>query len=188
MADNSFVVIESPKKKKNKGVIVAVILLLLALLTVILLTQFKITKIKMSGNEHYTQKELEEILKKKDYVDNTVLYVLKCKLVPPKGIPFVESMDIEYKNRNTIEITIYEKAMAGCIENMGEYMYFDKDGIVLESSPKRFDDVPLVKGLSFESAVLNEKLPFKIRIAPTIATLAYTKALTNLVNGFVSDE
>jgi cell division protein FtsQ len=125
------------------------------------MTQFKIKKIEVSGVEHYTEQEMVQELKKHGYINNSLLYSLKCKIRPPENIPFVESMDVELAGQHTVAVTIYEKTMAGCIENMGEYMYFDKDGIVLESSSKKFDDVPLINGLQFDSVVLNEKLPFE---------------------------
>lgn len=161
MDKNDFVVIESKSKKKNKGVIVAFVLLILAGLILVVFTQFKITRIEVTGNEHYTKQEMQTELKKAGYVNNSLIYTLKCKLRSPENIPFVESLDVDYINPHTVAVTIYEKTMAGCIENMGEYMYFDKDGIVLESSSKKFEDVPLVKGLEFNSVVLNEKLPFE---------------------------
>ena len=161
MERNEFVVIESSRRKSKKGMITAIVMLLLALFLILLLTQFKITSIDMTGNEHYTKEEMETELKKAGYINNSILYMLKCKFHPPKGIPFVESLDVDYVSRHKIAVTIYEKTMAGCIENMGEYMYFDRDGIVLESSTKRFEDVPLIKGLEFDSVVINEKLPFE---------------------------
>lgn len=161
MERNDFVVIESSKRKKKTGYIVAVVMLVIAILLGVLLTQFKINHIEFSGNEHYTDEEMLLELKKAGYIDNSILYMLKCKLRPPKDIPFVESLDVDFVDRHAIAVSIYEKTMAGCIENMEEYMYFDKDGIVLESSTKRFDDVPLINGLEFDSVVVNEKLPFK---------------------------
>lgn len=161
MDRNKFQVIESNPKHRNRGLIVLGIFLLLAIAVGLLITQFRITKINVSGNQHYTEGEMIAELKKEGYVDNTILYMLKCKVKNPRDIPFVETMDVEYVDRNTISVTIYEKTMAGCIENMGAYIYFDKDGIVLESSEKRFDDVPLVNGLEFDSVVINEKLPFE---------------------------
>ncbi len=161
MNRNEFVVIESNRKRQKKGTIVAIILLILAMGVIVLVTQFQIKKIKVSGNEHYTESEMVNELKKRDYINNSILYMIKCKLRPPEGIPFVEDMDVDYVNNHEIKVTIYEKTMAGCIENMGDYMYFDKDGIVLESSTKKFEDVPLITGLRFDSVVLNEKLPFE---------------------------
>jgi cell division protein FtsQ len=48
--------------------------------------------------------------------------------------------------------------IAGCVEFMGEYMYFDKDGIVVEGSAKRLKDVPVIKGLEFSKLILSEKI------------------------------
>ena len=45
---------------------------------------------------------------------------------------------------------MYEKSVAGCIEYMESYIYFDKDGIVLETSKDRFDGVPYIKGLTVQ--------------------------------------
>ena len=161
MDKNDFVVIESAPKKRNKGLIAAVILLLVAAGILLVFTQFKITKIEITGNEHYSKQEMQKELKKSGYINNSLLYTLKCKVRSPENIPFVESLDVDYVDRHTVAVTIYEKTMAGCIENMEAYMYFDKDGIVLESSSKKFSDVPLIKGLEFDSVVLNEQLPFK---------------------------
>ena len=36
--------------------------------------------------------------------------------------------------KNTVTVQVYEKSVAGCIEYMENYVYFDKDGIVLETS------------------------------------------------------
>ena len=40
----------------------------------------------------------------------------------------------------------------------GDYLYFDKDGIIVESTSKRIAGIPLVKGLKYHKIVLNEKL------------------------------
>lgn len=41
---------------------------------------------------------------------------------------------------------------------MGQYLYFDKDGYVTESSREQLPGVPLVKGLEFDRILLYEKL------------------------------
>lgn len=55
-------------------------------------------------------------------------------------------------------ITVYEKAVIGYIRYMGCNMYFDKDGIVVESSTETFEKVPEIIGLKFNSIVLDSKL------------------------------
>ena len=59
---------------------------------------------------------------------------------------------------NKIAIVLYEKAIAVCTEFMGEYVYFDKDGIVLETSTKRLEDIPCVYGITFTSFTLHEQM------------------------------
>ena len=49
--------------------------------------------------------------------------------------------------------------MAGCIEYMNNYVYFDRDGIVLESSDDRKTGVPCIDGLEIMNWTLNEELP-----------------------------
>ena len=41
---------------------------------------------------------------------------------------------------------------------MGCNMYFDKDGIVVESSTDLYENVPQIDGLKFDSIVINTKL------------------------------
>lgn len=161
MPERNFTVIESAPGKKKKGVAVLVVLLVIAAALVVLFTQFKIRKITFTGNKHFSDREMYAELQKHGFVDNTVIFFLRYKIDPPKDVPFVEDMDCQITGRNSLKVDIYEKTMAGCIENMGDYMYFDRNGIVLESSSEKFDDVPLITGLKFDSAVINEKLPFK---------------------------
>ena len=40
-------------------------------------------------------------------------------------------------------------------------MYFDKDGIVVESSDQVMDGVPMIKGLSFDSLTMHQALTVK---------------------------
>ncbi len=67
-------------------------------------------------------------------------------------------MSFELVDRNSVSIRVYDKKIIGCIEFMGDYLYFDKDGIIVESTANRIDEIPLVKGLKYDKIVLNEKL------------------------------
>lgn len=97
----------------------------------------------------------------KGYVNNTVAYFLLSKIKQPELLPFIESYDVEINGPNTVTIHINEKKRAGCLLYNGKYVYFDKNGYALESSQKKFDDVPLVTGLKFEKLVMQEKIPVK---------------------------
>ena len=54
---------------------------------------------------------------------------------------------------------MYEKALAGYVAYLGRYVYFDKDGIVVETSTEKTDGIPQVTGLQFDHVILHEPLP-----------------------------
>jgi cell division protein FtsQ len=125
---------------------------------VLFLFTFHIKSASVVGNSRYTQEQIKEIIMKTKPDSNSIYLYLKYKYFVKPKIPFVEKVDVDMVNRHSVRITVYEKKLAGCVEFMGEYLYFDKDGIVVESSSKMLEDVPLIKGLKFSEIVLNEKL------------------------------
>ena len=62
----------------------------------------------------------------------------------------------------TIETRIGEKSIIGYVYYYGSYMYFDKDGTVVESSYELLDGIPEIKGLTYNHIVLNEKLDVNV--------------------------
>jgi cell division protein FtsQ len=71
----------------------------------------------------------------------------------------VEKMSVDCVSPDTVKIIVYEKSVAGYVEYLGKYMYFDKDGIVVESAEEPTEGIPQVTGLNFDYVVLYEKLP-----------------------------
>jgi len=72
---------------------------------------------------------------------------------------FIQSIEVTVQSADTIRIQVYEKALAGYIEYLGQYMYFDKDGIVVEVSGQITEGVPQITGLDFNSVILHSPLP-----------------------------
>lgn len=148
-------------KPKRNGIVAGVVLFVITILLIVLFTCFKINEIEVTGNKHYSENQVKDFVMSEGYIDNTVLLMLKNKIHPIENIPFVAKLDIEYVNAHKITVTIYEKAMAGCIEYMNEYIYFDQDGYVLEISSTKLEDAPCITGMSFGSMELYEKLPIE---------------------------
>ena len=117
--------------------------------------------IKISGNSHYTDKEVEQAVKKNGYIDNSVAYLIKSRIFQPKLLPFIESFQVELEKPDIIRIHVKERKRAGCLAYNGKYVYFDKNGYALESYEKKYGDVPLVTGLQFKKLVMQEKIPVK---------------------------
>lgn len=124
-----------------------------------ILVNYKVTNVYVDGNIHYTNEEIMDIVMEGKYGNNSLWLSLKYKDKSIEGIPFIEKMDVNILERDTIRINVYEKAIAGYVEHLGHYLYFDKDGIVVESAQQTTAGIPQVTGLEFEYAILHEKLP-----------------------------
>lgn len=152
---------EKVKKKKRWKWIFGIFIGIVVLGFYIVCTQFQIEKITIDGNTRYTDKEIKSMVIKKSYLDNSLIVYVMNRFHPVKDVPFINKITVTYVNPHTISIDVYEMAIAGCIEDMGKYIYFDRSGYVLESDEQRLEDIPCVEGLTFDRFVLHEKLPIK---------------------------
>lgn len=139
-------------------VVAAAVLLACAGMTLIL-AGYRVTNVEVVGNSHYTEQEIKDMVLKGNVFDNSLLLNIKYRNKSIENIPFVEKMDVEVKSNDTIRIMVYEKKLAGCISYLGNYMYFDREGIVVESSPQITQGVPEITGLRFNHVLLYEQLP-----------------------------
>ena len=117
---------------KKKIIIIAV--LFVFLIGLLYVSTFSLDEIKVSGCELSDTQDVVDTIKAESFAGNTALLYLVNMFNPIDDIPFVEKIEIEFLSKNVISVTVYEKSMAGCIEYMDGYVYFDKDGVILESS------------------------------------------------------
>lgn len=134
------------------------VLLFLVIPLLIFGVGFTIKDVKVIGATRYTEEEIKNQLIKTKLESNALLLYLKYNYFTDFKLPYIEKADLELNGSHTVTVRIYEKMMTGCVEFMGEYLYFDKDGIVVESSSEQLPDIPLIKGLKFNKIILNEKL------------------------------
>lgn len=119
---------------------------------------FQLKNITVTGTMRYNDDEIIERLVYSEADSNTLLFYLKYKYFMDIRVPFVEKMSFELVDIHSVDIKVYDKKIIGCIDFMGDYLYFDKDGIIVESTSSRLENIPLVKGLKYQKIVLNEKL------------------------------
>lgn len=118
---------------------------------------FRLKHITYEGLTRYSEREFTEQLQDSFLMTCTPFFCLHHS-VSKTEIPFIETYEINYVDRNSVRIVVYEKRVTGCISLMGGYLYFDKDGIVVESSDRRIEGIPLVEGLEFDEIILYQKL------------------------------
>ena len=141
------------------GVVLAVIFILLLTAYEYILNNYTITTVYVDGNVHYTNEEIMEMVMGGRYGNNSLFLSLKYRDKGIEGIPFIQTMDVAIEAKDTIRITVYEKALAGYVSYLGRYVYFDKDGIVVETSEEETKGIPQVTGLTFNHVILHEPLP-----------------------------
>lgn len=140
----------------HMGIGIAVAALLLA---AILVLSVQIRQVTVSGSSRYTPEQMEEFLFSGKWGRQSILVYLQDRLKPHKQIPFVEDYKLVFHGPFHVEVIIYDKSIVGYVSYMSSFMYFDRDGMIVESSTKKLSDVPWVTGLEFGSIVLYKPLP-----------------------------
>lgn len=149
-------------RSKRVGILLSVFLVLLFLLVgggLYIINNYKVTTVYVDGSIHYTNEEIMDMVMEGRLGDNSLYLSLKYRDKGVENIPFIEMMDVSIEARDTIRITVYEKALAGYVRYLGRYVDFDKDGIVVETSEEETAGIPQVTGLSFDHVILHEPLP-----------------------------
>ena len=147
---------------------------------------FRLKEITVEGLSRYTKDEFLNKLESDILFGLTPVYCLQDSLTQ-KNIPFVEKYEIEYIDRHTARIVVHEKRVTGCVIVMGRYMFFDKDGIVVESADSLLEGVPVITGLKFDEIVLYKKLNVqKQSLFDTILELTRLAEQKNIITKEIS--
>lgn len=133
-------------------------LMVVGIIAGVMIYRSDITEIKVTGNSFYTEEEVINLILGSKVESNTVVCYLRNHFGDHKEIPFVERYQVEIEDMHTVEIIIYEKKIIGYLDYMESYMYFDRDGTVVDSSKEKLNGVVKVEGIEFTRVVLGEKL------------------------------
>ncbi len=141
------------------AVILLVVLLAGGLGVKYIYDNYTVVNTYVNGNTHYTNEQIIDMVLQGRLSHNSLYLSYKYRDKSIENIPFVEKIDVDIVSPDTIRINVYEKAIAGYMAYLGRYIYFDRNGIVVESSLEPSDQVPEVMGLSFDYIIMHEKLP-----------------------------
>lgn len=153
-------------KRKKAGIILLVLVILAAAVWgagQYVMTTYTVRQVYVEGNVHYTEDEIKEIVMDGAFGNNSLYLSLKYRNKGVENVPFVDVMDVKVLTPDTIKIIVYEKVLTGYVKFMDTYMYFDKDGYVVESSGVRTAGVPQIMGLDFGYMVVGQELPVEDR-------------------------
>ena len=151
---------ESLLKRLKILIIIAATVMVTAVILAAIVNMYHVDTVIIEGNSHYSNDEIYNmVIGDSRLAGNSIYLSLKYKNKEIKDIPFIETMNVKIVDTKTIRITVYEKAVAGYVEYLGRFFYFDKDGTVIESTDTPSQGIPQIMGLNFDHVVLYERLP-----------------------------
>ena len=166
------------KETKTKTVKkLIVVLAALAVLFILGLSFAGVRQVTVTGNAYYTKEEVVDLLLDEGSLQNTLLVYLRYKYQEHPEIPFIDDFEVTMDSWQSLKIRVYEKNMVGYVRYLGQDVYFDKDGIVVESSTQELEGIPQISGVTFDSLAIHQPLSVE---DPTIfdTILSITKLLT----------
>ncbi len=143
---------------RKKILIAAAVLAVTAVLLLSFIGVFRITEVTVIGNEFYTREEIADLIVGEGYQRNTLYLYLRFRYQKHPEIPFIDDFEVSLDSFQSITIRVYEKNIVGYVHYLGKNVYFDKDGIVVESSDEEIEGIPMITGLYFDDLALYRNL------------------------------
>ena len=150
------------RRRRGRGKTAAIVLgviLAIVLLIGILLWAVQIKEIEVTGNKHYTEEQIIDLIFDETWSKHSAYCYYENKFQEPKSIPFIEEYKVEFQSPTKVRIVVFEKSVVGYVSYMSSYMYFDKDGIIVESSVEQLPGIPWITGMEFGHIVPPQPLP-----------------------------
>ena len=168
---------ETKTKTVKKLIVVLSVLAVLFILGLSFAGVFRVRQVTVTGNAYYTKEEVVDLLLDEGSLQNTLLVYLRYKYQEHPEIPFIDDFEVTMDSWQSLKIRVYEKNMVGYVRYLGQNVYFDKDGIVVESSTQELEGIPQISGVTFDSLAIHQPLSVE---DPTIfdTILSITKLLT----------
>ena len=168
---------ETKTKTVKKLIVVLAALAVLFILGLSFAGVFRVRQVTVTGNAYYTKEEVVDLLLDEGSLQNTLLVYLRYKYQEHPEIPFIDDFEVTMDSWQSLKIRVYEKNMVGYVRHLGQDVYFDKDGIVVESSTQELEGIPQISGVTFDSLAIHQPLSVE---DPTIfdTILSITKLLT----------
>lgn len=162
------------KKKNKKRMICGIILVFMSICFwfIVFLLLFQVRKINVKGNKFLTKHVVEEWVEEDELATNSVYLLWKFHFTDYEKLPAIENVKVTISNPWTVNVKVNEKQIVGSIVVNGQYVYFDEDGLVLEKSGKKREDIPGIEGINVKQADLYKELP---------VSKGYKKVFSNLL-------
>lgn len=145
-------------KRKLYRILIEAVVVALFIAALVFFVGFRVTKVQIEGNQYYTDGEIKKMVLDAPNAGNSILVMLTKTEEKTKDAQMIDHVTIKRKNRNTIVVNVKEKQMVGCLEFQGQYVNFDRQGVIQIITDEQMEGVPLIDGLSVKSVKVGQKL------------------------------
>lgn len=155
---------ERPVKKKKKShrlYAFLVIVLGIAIIVLSVLILFHIQSVEIKGNEYTSDQEIVKIVQNDRFSVNSLYVTGKYLIGQGETLPCFDSMKVSMKAPWKLKITVKEKTAVAYMMSKKEYIYFDKDGLVVRKDTELVPGIPCVEGIDVEKMELYQSLESK---------------------------
>ncbi len=160
------VIEEIPRKKRKKKkrkigyylYAIVVLILSVAIMVVSTLILFHVQKIDVRGTEYSKEKDVLMWVREDKCTSNALYTLWKFKWGSYQIPPYLEKVEVGLSAPWALKVTVVEKKIVGCFVSDGEYVYFDKEGLVLFKSAEKIEKIPEMEGMEVGTIEQYKKL------------------------------
>lgn len=143
-------------KRRAKLIVVFLIILLFILVSLSFYFTSTLKSLKIKGNTYYTEEEIRRLIIESRLDENALFLYMKLKYGKGIEAPFISEIDVDLIGIDSLNVRVFEKDIMGAFPYMGEYVCFDKDGIMVGSIVNNREDVPIIEGITYNKVVFSE--------------------------------
>lgn len=154
------------KKKMNPWLKTLIVFLVILVIILLALNWFEKTfrinvekdvKVMIIGDGgRYTEEDIKKYVLDERFEQYWILlkwYYRSNKVDPP---PYLEKITVEVGDDGSVLLKAYEKNPIGALWEMGNYLYFDSDGMLVSTKKENVEGLPVIKGLKYSSVTLGK--------------------------------
>ena len=145
-------------KKSHKIYALTVIVLGLAILALAFFLLFYVQKIEVKGNTYTESQEIIDYVKEDRFSINSLYLLYKYKFTDYDKPGNLQSVEVSLRAPWSVRVTVKEKKILGYVQAGEQYIYFDKDGLVVKEGEELLEGVPCIEGIDVSKAALYEPL------------------------------
>lgn len=144
-------------KKIYIYILMSIALVALIFMLLMLSPWFNIQNIEVNGLETIEKPDIIRQMK----LDKTTNILSFNSLIAKRRLKsnyYIQDIKVTKKLPNTVIINVTERKIVGYIPYISDYIYIDKDGMVIDVKSSYTQPLPIIYGLKFDSFIIGENL------------------------------